>query len=276
MFMFFQSQSNYQNSQQATQQSPQSSNHLSQQQVQPSFPISQHISQQHEQPNENYDVVEIQSQENENTPTSKKATTSKFQWSVDEDHALISAYLECGGYVLKGTDQNGDGFWGSVFERVEESRRLNPTLRPRTFKAITSRWKKINGDVNAWVGIYTEAKRKKGSGCNVEDVLTESREMWIEVHGPRFTLEHAWNVLKYYDKWTDGTQMSGGSSKRSAPDEGVSSKPPDGVKKVKSRRKAPISSSTSPSPSPSSSEFTRRIRVGDQRTYLSVKRSLMP
>ena len=63
MFVFFQSQSNYKNSQQATQQSPQSSNQLSQQQVQPSFPISQHISQQHEQPNENDDVIEIQSQE---------------------------------------------------------------------------------------------------------------------------------------------------------------------------------------------------------------------
>ncbi|XP_048489931.2 uncharacterized protein LOC125491896 [Beta vulgaris subsp. vulgaris] len=50
--------------------------------------------------------------------------------------------------------------------------------------------------MNAWVGIYTEAKRKKGSGCNDEDVLTEAREMWIKVHGPRFTLEHAWNVLK--------------------------------------------------------------------------------
>lgn len=77
MFMFFQSQSNYQNSQQATQQSPQSFNHLSQQQVQPSFPISQHISQQHEQPNENDDVVEIQSQENENTPTSKNSHNIK-------------------------------------------------------------------------------------------------------------------------------------------------------------------------------------------------------
>ncbi|XP_057248122.1 uncharacterized protein LOC130590142 [Beta vulgaris subsp. vulgaris] len=107
-------------------------------------------------------------------------------------------------------------------------------------------------------GIY-RGEKEEGSGCNVEDVLTEAREMWIEVHGPRFTLEHAWNVLKHYDKWTDGTQMSGGSSKRSGPDEGVSSIRPDGVKKVKSRRKAPSSTS----PSPSSSEFTRRIRVGE-------------
>ncbi|XP_010694614.3 uncharacterized protein LOC104907389 [Beta vulgaris subsp. vulgaris] len=84
--------------------------------------------------------------------------------------------------------------------------------------------------------------------------------MWIKVHGPRFTLEHAWNVLKHYDKWTYGTQLSGGSSKRSGPDEGVSSKRPDGVKKVKSRRKAPISSSTSPS---SLEITTRRISVGE-------------
>ncbi|XP_010687135.1 glutathione S-transferase T2-like [Beta vulgaris subsp. vulgaris] len=173
---------------------------------------------------------------------------------------LISTYLECRGDVLKGADQNGDGLWGSVFENVEESRRLNPTLHPRTFKALTSLWKKINGDVNSWVGIYTEAKRKKWSDCNEKDVLTETREMWIKVHGPQFTLKHAWNVMKHDDKWADGIQMSGGSSKRSGLDEGASSKHLDGNKKVKSRRKAP----TSNSPFPSSSEFTRRISLGEE------------
>ncbi|XP_048490741.1 uncharacterized protein LOC125492379 [Beta vulgaris subsp. vulgaris] len=106
-------------------------------------------------------------------------------------------------------------------------------------------------------------EKEEGVRCNDEDILTEAREMWKNVHGSRFILEHAWNVLKHYDKWTDRTQMSDGSSKRSGPNEGVSSKRPDGVKKVKSRRKAPISSSTSPSPSPSSSEFTRRISLGE-------------
>lgn len=72
-----------------------------------------------------------------------------------------SQSIKCGGDVLKGTDQKGDGFWGSIYKSMEESRWLNLTLRPTTFKSVVvSRWKTINGYVSAWLG---HIWRRKGS-----------------------------------------------------------------------------------------------------------------
>lgn len=52
--------------------------------------------------------------------------------------------------------------------------------------------------------MYLLAKRTKG--YSVENVRVVARDIWRKANnGTQFVLEHAWNVLRDYDKWTDNT-----------------------------------------------------------------------
>ena len=61
---------------------------------------------------------------------------------------------------------------------------------------------------------YDHAKKRKPTGCNESDVLSEAHHIHESDTGKRFGLEHAWHMLKNDPKWLSMLGMDS-SSKRS-------------------------------------------------------------
>ena len=95
-------------------------------------------------------------------------------------------------------------------------------------------------------GSYEAAKREKSSGCNENDVLKKTHEIFYNNYNKKFTLEHAWKELRNDQKWSDksSAKNEGNSSKRKGDDggetsnsEGAEPKRPAGVKASKASGK---------------------------------------
>ncbi|KAL6564638.1 hypothetical protein OROMI_016088 [Orobanche minor] len=177
-----------------------------------------------------------------------KSKQDKTAWTIAEDKALCSAYLEAGGDVEIGTDQKRVDLWANIMRRFIEAQRENSsTINNRNKDSCFGRWRRISGLVSKWVGVYAEAQRKKKSGWNEDNVIGEAREIWEKTNnGKKFQLEHCWDILKHFPKWQGGVtvedQESTHSSKRSNSDTPTIEIRPIGVKRSKRKGKSNISS----------------------------------
>ncbi|XP_021836914.2 glutathione S-transferase T2-like [Spinacia oleracea] len=149
--------------------------------------------------------------------------TTGGAWSVEEDLALLGAYIESGGDQRKATDQTSEDFWENIIQLFEMARENNPDFPKRTTDAIQSRWKRINKDVTAFVSKYSEAKICCGSGSNATNVLNKARAIWsLSDNGRKFPFEHLWEEMGNYPRWQEPTYEirteSDGSSKRAEPE----------------------------------------------------------
>ncbi|XP_033148594.1 glutathione S-transferase T3 [Brassica rapa] len=77
------------------------------------------------------------------------------------------------------------------------------------------RWHKINEQTNKFCGAYAAAERQLRSGMNDNDVLKVAHDIFYSDHQTKFTLEHAWCVLRHEQKWLSlNTTKASASSKR--------------------------------------------------------------
>ncbi|KAK9713186.1 hypothetical protein RND81_06G009800 [Saponaria officinalis] len=173
-----------------------------------------------------------------------KERSGRVKWSIKEDEALVSAYLNAGGNEKKGTNQNKGDLWKTIARLYEEAREDAPTaIKERSFKSLTSRWDTINRDVSRWVRVYAQAQRDKASGQSDEDVENHAHYLYQQrYNGVKFTLMHAWKEMRHMRKWQAGNNElpseSGGSSKRSQPDTPTDEREnfrPEGIKKAKKK-----------------------------------------
>nr|VDD49273.1 unnamed protein product [Brassica oleracea] len=108
------------------------------------------------------------------------------------------------------------------------------------------RWHKINDLTNKLCGAFAAAERQNSSGQNENDVLKVAHEIFYSDYNMKFTLEHAWCVLRYEQKWLNlNTPKATDSSKRKTGERGSQSSStnvddheirPKGIKAAKSRR----------------------------------------
>ncbi|XP_021743491.1 glutathione S-transferase T3-like [Chenopodium quinoa] len=173
-------------------------------------------------------------------------TMPRNSWSVAEDNALVSAYINAGGNVTKNTKRTKAGFWAAACKLYEQARLANPDelQKTRNTKSLQQRWDHINSNVNKWVEVYSYEIRHLKSGQSDADVEKRAHNAFAMANkGKHFHLQHCFEVMQTFPKWDPNEVMqlpaeSGGSEKRSEPESPTveGGKPrtrPDGIKKTK-------------------------------------------
>ncbi|XP_033141131.1 glutathione S-transferase T3-like [Brassica rapa] len=125
---------------------------------------------------------------------------------------------------------------------VERGRRHKWT--PAEDEMLISAW--LNTSKDAIVGNNQKSERQISSGQHENDVLKVAHEIFFADQGSKFTLEHAWCVLRYEQKWLNlNSTKASDSSKRKTVDPdsqtettGVGEEEirPEGVKAAKAKR----------------------------------------
>ncbi|XP_021728763.1 uncharacterized protein LOC110695847 [Chenopodium quinoa] len=130
-------------------------------------------------------------------------TQFNLKWRVDEDKALLSAFMMSGVDQLKGTSETSREKWVNIMRDFELARQEDPyNIRHRKMEAIKSRWRRMNLSVKKWVDVYAEAKKQKGSTSSEADILAEAHRMYQGCsNGAQFTFEHSWDITKQHRNW---------------------------------------------------------------------------
>ncbi|XP_074277033.1 uncharacterized protein LOC141600688 [Silene latifolia] len=230
---------------------------------------------------------------NVTTPTSK--TSRSIHWPKAEDEALISSFMRVSEDPIVGTDQAKEALWKKVKLFYDEAQEARPgDLQKRTRAMLDGRFRRISTQVMKWSGCMELATRRKRSGMNEDDVIAEARELYKP---GKFALEHAWNILKQYEKWKiaispyanvsyentpigdDGNDGSNSSGKRvrledeeystpiSLDGETMGTKRPEGVKVAKRNRgKKKVDGSTSGVDSNNQAEVNKMKEMWNETT----------
>ncbi|KAF8089530.1 hypothetical protein N665_0503s0029 [Sinapis alba] len=170
----------------------------------------------------------------------------RHKWTPADDELLISAWLNTSKDPIVSNYQKFGTFWqrvGDYFLAALVSRDGHESSAHLHYK---QRWHKINDQTNKFCGAYAAAERRHSSGMNDNDVLKVAHEIFYSDQGTKFTLEHAWCVLRHEQKWVslNTTKASGSSKRKTVQTDTQSSQEnvvepelrPEGVKAAKSKR----------------------------------------
>ncbi|XP_021751009.1 glutathione S-transferase T3-like [Chenopodium quinoa] len=208
--------------------------------------------------------VEIVSEQNVNTTGQRKNQS----WSIAEDKALVSAYINAGGDVVRGTKTKRSGLWVDIYNRYERSRMENPDeTKVRKINALFCLlhcFEELRKYPKWDPSLAKDHYRTKGSGESEQNLEKFAHKDYYATNNKMFCLLHCFEELRKYPKWDPslakyqstmlpgGQQTStesGGSGKRSQPDSpskvGGRDKRPAGIKQTKMKGKASTTSTSS-------------------------------
>ncbi|XP_048627472.1 glutathione S-transferase T2-like [Brassica napus] len=156
----------------------------------------------------------------EDTPSEKKETK---KWSLTEDVVLISVWLNTSKDPVVGNEQKAAAFWKHIAAYFAASPKVQGSEK-RGFIQCKQRWQKINDLVSKFFGSYEAATRQKTSGMNENDVVKLAHEIFFNDHKIKFNLQHAWDELRYDQKWCEASSSKiDGSYKKRKCDDGAQS-----------------------------------------------------
>ncbi|CAL9230563.1 unnamed protein product, partial [Arabidopsis halleri] len=124
--------------------------------------------------------------------------------------------------------QRSGAFWKRIGEYYASSTHVLNGAEPRLPDHCRQRWQKIHRLVARFCGAYAEAVSEKASGMNDLDILKNAHQIYAIKYKKKFTLEYAWNDLRYEQKWINlepmnPTSKTTSSNKRKADDAAPSS-----------------------------------------------------
>ncbi|KAL0699791.1 hypothetical protein Bca4012_055913 [Brassica carinata] len=195
-------------------------------------------------------IPAFSSQQSQDAPVDTPvARVVRRKWNPPDDEVLISAWLNTSKDAIVANDQKSGTFWTRVADYYASS----PHGREhgeRESGHCKKRWHRINDEVNKFCASYSAAERQLRSGESDTDVLKSAHDIFSCDQGHKFTLEHAWCVLRYEQKWISlNTPKAGGGSKRknnetntqTSTTEGFidAESRPEGIKAAKARRNTP-------------------------------------
>ncbi|XP_013639303.1 PREDICTED: glutathione S-transferase T3-like [Brassica oleracea var. oleracea] len=122
-------------------------------------------------------------------------------WTPSDDEVLMSAWLNTSKDAVVGNDQKGGTFWQRVGDYYEASRNVGEGGDANSHTHWKQRWSKINDQTNKFAPAYATAERQISSGQNENDVLKSAHQIFHSDHNTKFTLEHAWCILRHEQKW---------------------------------------------------------------------------
>ncbi|XP_013699659.2 glutathione S-transferase T2-like [Brassica napus] len=167
----------------------------------------------------------------------------RHKWTPAEDEKLISAWLNTSKDAIVGNNQKSGTFWKRVGDYFFAALNVGESCEHLHYR---QRWQKINDQTNKFCGAYAAAERQISSGQHENDVLKVAHDIFYADQESKFTLEHAWCVLRYEQKWLNlNCTKASGSSKRktvqpnfqtSTTSVGEQEIRPEGVKAAKAKR----------------------------------------
>ncbi|XP_073224377.1 uncharacterized protein, partial [Cicer arietinum] len=83
-------------------------------------------------------------------------------------------------HPIIGVDQKADGFWLRIATNYNEYR---GQLREKTLSQLKSRWHRINGFVQKFVGCYKQAVSGKKSGSSKKDIMIAAHAFYSQDTG---------------------------------------------------------------------------------------------
>uniref|UniRef100_A0A0D2ZTJ9 Myb-like domain-containing protein n=1 Tax=Brassica oleracea var. oleracea TaxID=109376 RepID=A0A0D2ZTJ9_BRAOL len=139
----------------------------------------------------------------EDSPTQRK---ERKKWEPSDDLVLISAWLNTSKDAIISNEQKAGTFWSRIAAYYSASRKVRRGDKREPLQC-KQRWQKMNDLVCKFCECYTAATRQKTSGQSESDVL-------------KFNLHHAWEELRYDQKWCEqaNTKMGGNARKRKCED----------------------------------------------------------
>ncbi|CAH8253373.1 unnamed protein product [Arabidopsis lyrata] len=179
----------------------------------------------------------------------EKTPRERRLWTSKDDLVLISGWLYTSKDVIIGNDQRSGAFWKRIGEYYASSTHVLNGAEPRLPDHCRQRWQKIHRYVARFCGAYAEAVSEKASGMNDLDILKNAHQIYAIKYKKKFSLEYAWNDLRYEQKWINlepmnPTSKTTSSNKRKANDAAPSSgsnvgeqeSRPPGIKAMKAKR----------------------------------------
>ncbi|XP_058783494.1 glutathione S-transferase T3-like [Vicia villosa] len=116
----------------------------------------------------------------------------------EEDTLLMQSWLNVSKDPIVGVDQKVDSFWLRITDNYNQYRGQS---REKLQGQLKSRWHRINGLVQKFVGCYKQAVHGKKSGASEKDILVNAHAFFEQDEGAPFNLEYAWRLLKDEPKW---------------------------------------------------------------------------
>ncbi|XP_013699753.2 glutathione S-transferase T3-like [Brassica napus] len=133
------------------------------------------------------------------------------KWTPRDDEVVISAWINTSKDAVVGNSMKLQTFW----KRVDDY--FAATLHEKIENVhCKQRWNKINDQTNKFCAAFAAAERQITSGQSDNDVLKLAHEIFYSDQGQKFTLEHAWCVLRHEQKWISlNTPTPTGSKRKS-------------------------------------------------------------
>ena len=140
---------------------------------------------------------------------------SRKKWGLTEDVVLISAWLNTSKDPVVGNEQRAGAFWKRIAAYFAASPKVQGGEKRESIQC-KQRWQKINDLVSKFSGSYEAATRQKTSGMNENDVVKLAHEIFHNDHKLKFNLQHAWEELRFDQKWCEvaSSKLDGSRQKR--------------------------------------------------------------
>ncbi|KAM0007828.1 putative glutathione transferase [Helianthus debilis subsp. tardiflorus] len=144
----------------------------------------------------------------------KKGKMESQKWTKVQEEALAKAWGHCSTNKKKGNQQNHDSFWRKILDH------FNAIVggSNRTVHQVRSKWGPMMTKINFFNGLYQQADRTRGSGCNDLDAKKVTLKEFNERYPNGFQHVEAWEVVRKHDKWAQvpllGEEGEGSAQKR--------------------------------------------------------------
>ncbi|XP_061994927.1 glutathione S-transferase T3-like [Rosa rugosa] len=95
---------------------------------------------------------------------------------------------------IQGNDQKLHTFWGKITEYYHQYKSFDSD---RSQPMLTQRWGKIQKVVNKFSGCFAAINEIHESGKTEQDKIADAKKMFEAQEKRRFTLDHAWILLRH-------------------------------------------------------------------------------
>ncbi|XP_035845111.1 glutathione S-transferase T3-like [Helianthus annuus] len=120
----------------------------------------------------------------------KKGKMESQKWTKVQEEALAKAWVHCSTNKKKGNQQNRDSFWRKILDHY------NATVggSKRTVHQVRSKWTPMMTKINFFNGLYQQADRTRGSGCNDLNVMKVALKGFKDRYPNGFQHVEAWET----------------------------------------------------------------------------------
>ncbi|CAA7049895.1 unnamed protein product [Microthlaspi erraticum] len=120
---------------------------------------------------------------------------ARRRWSIAEDGALVTAWLNTSKDGVTANEQKAQAFWKRVCIYYHGCTAVKD-FPPRLWNTCKQRWTKINKEVQWFCGCFDMASRQATSGQSDDDIFQMAYKFYYQDHKTNFVLDHAWRALR--------------------------------------------------------------------------------